>query len=67
MTTELRPSSRLNTVPREVLLHVEAWHFVVRVAYLNCGDASVRCVCRNVAEYNCACANLCSVADVDVA
>ena len=54
-------------VLRKVLLHVETWHFVVRVAYLNSWDSGVCCMCRNVAKHNGTCANLSAIADVDVA
>ena len=48
-------------------MHVEARHVIVRVADLNSRDAGVRRVCRNVAKHYGTCANLCSIADVDVA
>ena len=54
-------------VLRKVLLHVEARHFVVRMAYLNSRDSSVRRVCWNIAKHNGTCANLSAIADVDVA
>ena len=54
-------------VLRKVLLHVEARHFVVRVAYLNSWDSGVCCMCRNVAKHNGSSADFRTVADVDVA
>ena len=53
-------------VSREVLLHVEAGHFVVRVSDFHGGDSGERRVCRHVAEHDGSRANLCAIADVDV-
>ena len=57
---------RLVFVAREVLLHVEARHVVVRVTHLNGRDASISCVSRNIAKHHGACANLCTIANVDI-
>ncbi len=57
---------RLN-VSREVLLHVEARHFVVRVAYLDGRNSSIRRVCRDVVKHHCTGPDLCAIANVDIA
>jgi hypothetical protein len=59
--------SFLFTVACEVLLHVEAGHFVVRLTDLYGGHACVSRVCRNVTHYHSACADFCAVANVNVA
>ena len=53
-------------VAREVLLHVEAGHFVVRVSDFHGGHSGERRVRRYVAEHDGSCANLCAIANVDV-
>jgi hypothetical protein len=53
-------------VAREVLLHVEAGHFVVRVPDFYGGHSGECRVRRHVAEHDGSRANLCAIADVDV-
>ena len=53
-------------VAGEVLLHVEAGHFVVRVPDFHGGHSGECRVCRHVAEHDGSRANLCAIADVDV-